>query len=293
MKLVVNPTSGQEQATDALAIVNTILRSRFPELDIALTATEGDHEREGARAAEDGYTHVIAMGGDGTLNGVLNGIARHPGGLSTITLGVIPAGTGNDAARALGLPVDPAGAAQRIVEERVRAIDVGVVNDRFFLNTSAGGFIAETSVRVDSALKTLAGRFAYLLGGAQTLMEYEPVSLHVTAPDVHRPDLPTHTFVVANSPFIGGGFHIAPEAALDDGLLDVCIIRATTALQFVGVMRRFSQGERLGDDEAVYFRANRFELQCDRPVWVNTDGEPVEGRRFEYRVLPGGVRFLC
>jgi diacylglycerol kinase (ATP) len=293
IKLIVNPSSGQEEAVDALTRIHARLRARFEQVDIALTAEEGDHEREGARAAADGYTHVIAVGGDGTLNGVLNGVARHPSGLASITLGVIPAGTGNDFARTLGLPADPEAVAERIANGATRAVDVGVLNDRFFVNTSAGGLIAETSIRVDSGMKTLAGRFAYLLGGAQALLEYEPVRMRLGAAGGTPIDVDMHAFVVSNAPYIGGGYHVAPDAVIDDGLLDACVIRASSMVSFVGIARRFAQGERLTEDEAVYLRAASFEIDCGRPVWVNTDGEPLEATRLTYRVLPAGARFLC
>jgi diacylglycerol kinase (ATP) len=293
VRVIVNPTSGREAAVASLADVNGVLRRAFGEVDIAMTASEGEHEREGARAAEDGCSHVITVGGDGTLNGVLNGIASRPGALAATTLGVIPAGTGNDFARTLGIPEDPVEAAERIAAGRIRPIDVGLVNDRCFLNTSAGGFVAETSIRVDSGMKTLAGRFAYLLGGAQALLEYEPVALVIRTHEATVLDVPTYTFVVSNTPYIGGGYQIAPDASPDDGLLDVCVIRATTVVGFLGILRRFAQGERLGEEEAVYLRTRAFDATADRPVWINTDGEPLQGTRFGYKLLSGAARFLC
>lgn len=292
LKLIVNPTSGTEGALDWLSEVNARLRRRFDRVDIALTAEEGDHEREAARAADEGCTHIVAVGGDGTLNGVLNAIARRPGGLESITLGVIPAGTGNDFARALGVSDSPLDAAAAIVEGRVRQVDAGTLNDRWFLNTSAAGFIAETSVRVDSSLKTLAGRFAYLLGGAQALLESEPMRITVRTPDAPELILPMQTFVVSNAPYMGGGYRIAPNASVDDGLLDVCVLHATSMLEFVTALRRFAQGERLDPSEATYLRAAQLDVACERPVWVNTDGEPYEGRQLAYRVHPGAVRFM-
>jgi diacylglycerol kinase (ATP) len=292
LKLIVNPTSGKEQALDWLADVNALLRRRFTIVDAALTVAEGDHEREAARAIDDGYTHLVAVGGDGTLNGVLNSVGRRPGGFEAVTLGVIPAGTGNDFARALGIPEAPADAAAAIVEGRIRQVDVGVVNDRCFFNTSAGGFIAETSVRVDSSLKTLAGRFAYLLGGAQALLDHEPVAVTLRGPGMAETRMPMQTFVVSNAPYMGGGYRIAPGARVDDGLLDVCVLHAASVLDFVAALRRFAQGERLETAEATYLRVARLDVETDGPVWVNTDGEPYEGRRFSYRVLPGAARIM-
>jgi diacylglycerol kinase (ATP) len=291
LKLIVNPASGKEDAVALLDAINIRLRRRFASVDLTLTVAEGDAEATAARALAEGCTHLVAVGGDGTLNGVLNGVGR-TAALSEIVLGVIPAGTGNDFARALGLPDEPLAAAERLAAGTTRAIDVGVLNDRLFVNTSAGGLIAETSVRVDSGMKTLGGRIAYLVGGAQALLEHEPIELWLEPSDGPPMTTPTHTFLVSNSPYIGGGYRVAPDAALDDGLLDVCVIRATTMAQFVAVLARFAQGERLGEEAAVYARAARFEAATDRAIWVNTDGEPVEGDRFSYHVMPRAARFL-
>src|SRR5688500_2454468 len=150
------------------------LRRRIGTLDIVITEAEGDASETARQAVQNGYDHLFIAGGDGTLNDALNGVAS-AGGLDAVTFGVIPLGTGNDFATALGLPAELGAAIDQLLESPALVVDVGRLNDRYFVNVSAGGFLAEVSDAVNPRLKTLAGKLAYLIGGAQVILDYEPV----------------------------------------------------------------------------------------------------------------------
>ena len=152
-KLIVNPTAGADTAPDHLETMNRLLRRRIGRLDIVMTVSEGDATDAAAQAVEDGYDHLFVAGGDGTLNEALNGVARVDGGLEAITFGVIPLGTGNDFATALGLPEDVEAAIDLLLEGEPSRVDVASLNDRYFVNVSAGGFLAEVSDAVHPAVE--------------------------------------------------------------------------------------------------------------------------------------------
>ena len=209
-KLIVNPASGQETAIGHLPAINARLREDG-DVDIVLTTGEGDGVEAGRRAALEGYDRVFVAGGDGTLNEVLNGLAQVDGALATIILAVVPLGTGNDFATAIGVPQSPDDAVDALLGGAVVPVDVGRVNDRCFLNISAGGFIADVSDAVNPQLKTVLGKLAYLVGGAQVLLDYEPVSARVVN-GADATDASLLAFAVCNSRLIGGGRLIAPHA---------------------------------------------------------------------------------
>jgi diacylglycerol kinase (ATP) len=292
IKLIVNPASGGETALGHLPAINARLRTAG-EVDIALTTGDGDGVDAGRRAALEGYEQVFVAGGDGTLNEVLNGVAQVDGALGRIALGVIPLGTGNDFATALGIPDAPEAAVEALLAGTVAAVDVGRVNDRCFLNVSAGGFIADVSDAVSSQLKTVLGKLAYLIGGAQTLLDYEPLAVRVSqAAEAGVRDTTLLAFAVCNSRLIGGGRLIAPSAVIDDGWLDVCLIHAMPTLEFIALLRRVSSGEHVDDERVAYFRTQALELVFERNVRVNTDGQVLEADRCRYEVLPGAARVL-
>ena len=292
-RLIVNPTSGRERATEYAWAICTRLREQYEAVEIVLTLGDGDARRAAMRAVEDGCSTIFVAGGDGTLNEAVNGVAAADA-LDRVTFGIVPLGTGNDFAAALGIPLEVEEALQVLLAGRTVAVDLGRVNDRLFLNTSGGGFIAEVSLAVTPGLKTIAGRLAYLVGGAHALLEYEPVRATVIAqPGNVRVGLGLYTFAVCNSRLIGGGRLIAPEAAIDDGMLDVCLIESMSTFEFVGLARRVAGGDHVNDPRVRYLQATSVVVEFDRDIRINTDGEVFEARRCEYSVLPRAATFLA
>lgn len=290
--LIVNPVSGADRGVDHLPFLRDGLRAAFGEVHVDVTESQGDGERAARRAAENGCVRVVVAGGDGTLNEALNGVAA-ASALDRVVFGLVPMGTGNDFAAMLGLPDDPAAAVETIAAGRERRVDVGLVNDRAFVNASAGGFLAEVSDALTPGLKTVAGRLAYVIAGAGVLAGFEPPSAQVTMGEEPIAQRPYQFFAVCNGQTIGGGHRAAPRARLDDGLLDACLVEASGTLDLVALLRRMSKGDHLDAEGVTYRQFQSAELAFDRVVKVNTDGEVQETRVCRYRVMPGGTRFFA
>ena len=291
--LIVNPSSGRERGAEFAGELAAALRTRFGAVDVVQTTGDGDAERAGREYSAGGGRRLFVAGGDGTVNEALNGVAAS-GALGGVTFGIFPMGTGNDFAAALGIPLEIPEAIDVLLAGRELRVDVGAVNGRHFLNTSGGGFIAEVSVAVTPQLKTVAGWVAYLIGGAQALMEYEPVRATVTAePGGFRIGLGLYTFAVCNSRLIGGGRLIAPEAIIDDGLLDLCLIEAMSVVEFLNLARKVSDGAHVDDPRVRYLQASSIVIELDRETMINTDGEVLRATRCEYSVLPRAATFLA
>ena len=295
-RLIVNPKSGDDRAPLLLPLVSAKLRTFVSQLDITITEGAHDTERAAVRAVEDGCDALFVAGGDGTLNLALRGLASVPDAFGRLVLGIIPFGTGNDFARALGLGVEPEAALDIILNREIAAVDVGLLNGRPFVNTSAGGFVADVSRVVTEGLKDVTGRLAYIIGGARALFGSEPFSARLVVSEGPRPSWPepidVQMFAVCNSRTIGGGYPIAPGARIDDGLLDVFVVRQMPTLEFVGMLQRIAMGEHEGDDRVLQFSASSFSLTFDRQVRVNTDGELLEASACTYTVLHRAVRFF-
>jgi diacylglycerol kinase (ATP) len=311
-RLILNPVAGTDEGATLVARINEALREQVGELDITITAGPDDAWHAAERAARDGETRFFVAGGDGTLNEVVNGV-HAAGRLADAVFGVLPLGTGNDFAAALGIPPDVDAALKVLAQGRPVTVDVGRLDDRVFVNVSAGGFVAEVSETVTPELKTIAGRLAYLIGGAQTLLSYEPVRArldprgdsHVRNPGPPHADRPgvdvavgpfefdLYLFAVCNSRLIGGGRLIAPEAVIDDGWLDVCVIETMPTLEFVALLRQVARGDHLHDPRVTYFRTRDLRLEFDRVIKVNTDGQVLDARSCHYTVLPRATQFLA
>ena len=292
-RVILNPSSGRERGPGYVELLASRLKAHFDDVAITVTSGNGDAERAAAMAAADGCHAVFVAGGDGTVNEAINGLAA-AGALRDVAVGIVPFGTGNDFAAALGIPVETEPALDVLLAGRELAVDLGDVNGRLFVNTSGGGFIAEVSTAVSPQLKTIAGRLAYLIGGAQTLIEFEPIGALVTIePGSVRLSRRLYTFAVCNSRLIAGGRVIAPEAIIDDGFLDVCLIEAMSALEFAALARKVGDGAHVQDPRVFYYQAASVRIDLDRAVHVTTDGEVFEDSRCEYRVLPRAARFLA
>ena len=292
-RIILNPSSGRERGAEHVDLVTRMLQRRFDVVALSVTAGEGDAGRAAVMAVADGCESIFVAGGDGTLNEVMNGLAS-AGALDKVVVGVVPFGTGNDFAAALGIPLETEPALEVLLAGRELAVDLGEVNGQVFVNTSGGGFIAEVSTAVTPQLKTIAGRLAYLIGGAQALLEFEPVGASILIqPGTLRITGPLYTFAVCNSRLIGGGRLIAPDAVIDDGLLDVCLIEAMSALDFVALVRKVADGGHVEDPRVLYYQAESVRIELDRAVHVNTDGEVFEAVLCEYRVRPRAARFLA
>jgi diacylglycerol kinase (ATP) len=312
-KLIVNPVSGTDEGLKVLPAINARLREAGP-VDVVLTIGPGDATEAARRAVEEGYDRIVSAGGDGTLNETVNGIASVAGGLEAVAIGVIPVGTGNDFATAIGIPQDAEAAAAMLIDASPRHVDVWQANDRCFLNVSGGGFIAEVSDAVDTRLKTVAGRLAYIIGGVQVMWSYDALRARVTFPRgaMCVPDLGASTdpaavnvervddfdmedlyaFAACNAPLIGGGHVIGPLARVDDGQLDLCLIRASSLTDFLAVLRQVPGGDHVQDARVSYVRAPAIELSFDRRIKINTDGQVLESDRASY-ALAGRARVLA
>jgi diacylglycerol kinase (ATP) len=296
-RLIVNPHSGTDRGRELLPLIQRELGTIVDRLETVITRSAEHAEQVAATALQSGAEALYIAGGDGTLNAALRGLVA-AGGPASLALGVIPFGTGNDFAKALGLGEEPEAAITTLLRQRTIAVDLGMLNDRPFVNTSAGGFVADVSEAVTEGLKDQVGKLAYLIGGARALLGSEPFTASLTrrtgdaGPSAAWAGQ-VRMFAVCNARFIGGGYPIAPDAAIDDGLLDVLIVPRIPVLEFVAVLQRLAAGEAQSAGQVLYFRAPSFELTFDRRVRVNTDGEVLEAERCSYDVRPRAARFFC
>lgn len=292
-RLLLNPSSGNESGVKHLTAMVQALRERFEDVEIAVSTGAGHIARGAVTAIGDGCTHVFVAGGDGTVNEAIHGIDSVPGGFDRVLLGIVPLGTGNDLAGHLGIRGEPEACVRDLLAGRERRLDVGRLNDRHvFLNASAGGYVAESSERVSGTLKTLAGPLAYALGGTAALLDWEPATCTIEIDGRETLQLSLTMFAVGNARTVGGGNPIAPHAEVDDGLLDLCIVKTAPLPSFLATLGRLARSGHHEDEDVVMRVGRAFTLQFDRPIKVNVDGEVIEAERCAYRVDAGRARVL-
>ncbi|HKV12406.1 MAG TPA: YegS/Rv2252/BmrU family lipid kinase, partial [Thermoanaerobaculia bacterium] len=225
--IIVNPNAGSVEETGAL---QERLAS-LPDASVALTQAEGDAERIARDAVRSGVDLVVAAGGDGTLNEVVNGLAED---FSRARLGLLPLGTGNDFARTINVPADLDASLAILQEGRARATDVGRATFggkcRYFINMAVGGFSPIVSERAGEA-KERWGPLAYLRGAIGALPELSGFKSTLCFADGERMEIETYNIVLSNGRYVAAGIPVAPGSILDDGLLDALIAPVTTIPQ--------------------------------------------------------------
>jgi YegS/Rv2252/BmrU family lipid kinase len=234
-----------------------------------------------AREAIDvGADTVVACGGDGTVNEVLNGLEG-----TRVALGIIPAGTANDFARQVGIPDDPNAAMDIVLRRKAVIIDTASMNGRRFLNVSSGGVGAEATAETPTEAKAQLGPVAYFISGLRKFAGLEPRRGIFEAPGV-RIDEDFLLFAVGNARATGGGTLVTPRASVRDGLLDVCIVSAMPRKEFAKLVVRVKRGEHLEMEGVRYLQVPWFRVTTSEPTIVNLDGEPMELRQAKYEARP-------
>jgi len=260
------------------------VRRRGHRLDVRVTWDAGDAMWQAAEAADAGADTVIAAGGDGTLNEVLNGLD----GRNT-ALGIIPLGTANDFARQLGIPSDADHAMDVILQRKPALMDTASLNGRRFLNVSTGGVGAEATAETPTEAKAALGALAYAITGIRKLAEL-PASRATFRSDGLRLDCEYLMFAVGNARATGGGTIVAPRAEVNDGLLDVCVVEAMPRADFARIALKTRTGDHLDLPGVHYVQVPWLRIEGHNALSVNVDGESSDARVLHYRARARDLR---
>jgi diacylglycerol kinase (ATP) len=280
--IIVNPNAG---SVDEVAHLREVLE-RLPGTDVRFTEKEGDAEVIAREAVRDGAGLVVAAGGDGTLNEVVNGLSEDFG---SARLGLLPLGTGNDFARSINVPADLDAALAILQEGRVQAVDVARAifgeSGRYFINMAAGGFSGVVSEKASDA-KERWGPLAYLRAALGTLPELQGFETRVVVNGVEHLTLDTYNIILSNGRFVAAGIPVAPQSKLDDGLLDLMIAPATTIPQLAILLPQVLLGRHTESDLLLFRKVTHVEIASDPALSFNVDGELIGNAPARFEVLP-------
>jgi YegS/Rv2252/BmrU family lipid kinase len=284
--LIVNPSSGHGRGESILPEVEAELDKRHIEFRTVVTRSL-EHGIEEALAAAGAGEVPVVLSGDGMIGQVGGALAR-----SDATMGIIPGGRGNDFARVLGIPSDPAEAVAVLAAGGVREIDVGEVNGRRFLCIASMGFDSEAN-RLANETRFVRGNLVYAYAALRALAAWKPATFTIVLDGEEEVRVQGYAVAAANSKAFGGGMFIAPDAELDDGLFDVVITGKVSKLRFLANLPKVFKGTHVDEDEVTVRRAARVEVSADRPFQVYADGEHLTDLPAELRVLRGALRVIA
>ncbi len=284
LSVIVNPSSGGGRAGRTLPDVQAALASYGLDFHVERTRSI-EHARELALAAQQSGETAVALGGDGLVRALASVLKNTPG-----VLGVLPGGRGNDFARVLGIPSRPAAACAVLAHGKVRALDLGQAGSEPFVSIASCGYDS-TANRIANETRLFRGDFVYTYAGLRALLSWRPATFELTL-DGQRRTLVAITVAVANSSTYGGGMRLAPDARLDDGLLDVVLIEDVSRFEFLRSLPKVFKGTHVRLPNVEVLRAREIEVRADRPFTMYADGDPIAELPVRLSCLPGAINVI-
>lgn len=279
--IIVNLTAGDGRCRKLWKDVEGYLRNNGVSFTPFFTEQPGHATLLACQAVEQGYEVVVSMGGDGTLNEVVNGLYG-----KNCTLGLIPAGSGNDFGRTFGLKSgDVRSACELLLTGKEKKIDIGIAEDKkYFINVAGAGFDAEVGQMANLwGKKYFPGQLAYVASILRQLISFNPQDLSIA---LDGQDYSSKAWLVAvgNAQYFGAGLQVAPGAVVDDGLFDVCIIRETSKLELLRVLPSVSKGEHVKHPAVSIHRAKVVSIEGSRKLVCQADGEIIGNLPVTFRI---------
>ncbi len=294
-RVIYNPTSGKETLKRNLADILECLEQAGYEASAYATTPEPDSAKnEARRAGESGFDLVVAAGGDGTINEVVNGIAPLE---NRPKMAIIPAGTTNDYARALKIPRgNIKAAAEVIIKNQTVKMDIGQTNRDYFINIAAGGHLTELTYEVPSELKSIFGYLAYLVKGAELLPQIKPIKMHLEYDGgEYQGDASMFFLALTNS--VGGFEQIVPDAKLDDGNFTLIIVKTANILEILHLIGLvLNGGKHVDDPRIIYVKTSYLKVHTPedgKQLMINLDGEYGGDAPMIFKNLKNHIEFFA
>ena len=292
--ILANPTAGGGRGREALPRLQAFASERRWNAEFRGAGSSGEFAQIAREEAATGRKRIFALGGDGTFQMLLNAVA----GNTSVSIGALPAGGGNDLAAALGLPADPVRAAEMILAQgeavpldaaRVRAADG---TERLYMGGGGVGLDAEAARFASGAYRKMRGRSRYLLSAIRALGSFGGIEVRVSLEGAEKSSLQGTALLlgILNTPSYGAGLRLAPEARMEDGRLDMLLLENLSALEIAGILPRLAVSGEIRTKRIQRHRITRVRIETEQPCAFHADGEIVGMTPVEVSVVPGAMR---
>lgn len=285
---IINPCSGRGYGNKAWEDIKSQAAKLLPDLEAAYTKGPGHAALLAREAVERGMDVIIIVGGDGTIHEAVNGVTGY-----NILLGIIPAGTGNDLAKVLGIPLDLFKALNIILKGKRKRIDLGLVDGQIFINMGGLGFDATVAHRVNSN-RLIKGKAAYFLAIIRTIMDYKAVKVQITLDNKTWEENIT-LIAVGNGEYVGGGVRMFPQAKLNDGLLDICIIKETSKLDMLLTLPAIYKGRHADHPKVSFYQGKEVaisKVNKEKHIYAHADGQEINIWPIRFAIHPSSMEVL-
>ena len=278
---IINPAAGKAKGMNLIPVIRDIFKDSPDEYVIEVTNAPGHAEIIAASYSRQSRCRIYSVGGDGTLNEVMNGIVG-----TDSELAIIPCGSGNDFIRSITDDFDIKDILNRTIHSKTEYIDFAKVNSRYFLNIASVGFDAEVVYNARKLKKVpgVSGSLAYILSIIYTVFVYRGRHLKITV-DNQKFSSKFLLVAVANGKFYGGGMKPVPQADLQDDMLDICLIDPLNIFKILAFFPKFMKGEHVTMKEANFMKGRKIDIECfNQDISINADGEIFRGRKIQFEI---------
>ena len=289
IKLIINPNSSRGRVKNKIKHIEEYIKILDSDYSIDFTQRPKHAIELARKAANEKNEIVIAVGGDGTVHEVINGIYG-----TNSSLGIIPIGAGNDISVCLGIPQKDIKKAIEIIKiGKTKKIDLGKINGEYFVGVAGTGFdtmVVDFTFKNRNLLKLLGSLF-YIYGVYNVLIKFKPIFFKLITKD-NIIEKKAMTIAVGNSWMYGGGMKVVPDAKLDDGLFDVCIVEEISKLEFLKVFPRVFSGTHITHPAVKIFRTNFLRIESNRKISVQADGEIIKSLPVNFEIIPKALNAI-
>ena len=276
VRFIYNPYSGENSIISEL---DSVIRMH-QEVNLTVVPYRiqmGRPLSEALDIVDDTYEYVLVAGGDGTVDSVVNAMKERN---IDIPIGILPVGTANDFGKFINMPSDIQEACKQILDSKPVPVDVGKINDKYFVNVASTGLFTDVSQKTDVNLKNTIGKLAYYLKGLEELPNFRNLKIKLTSKErSYNGDM--YLILIFNGK-TAGNFNLATQAEVDDGKLDVIIFKAVAIIELIPLFIKILKGEHLDSDKVVYFKTDDLYIESDEDIVTDIDGE--KGPDFPLRI---------
>lgn len=290
VKMIINPSSGRQTVENRVDLLAKFLLDDGYMVAKFFTKKKDDAMKAAMRACEENWDIIIACGGDGTVNEVAKGVAKSE---NKVPVAILSSGTVNDFANYMNIPNRITDFFEMIKREKVIDIDLGKIDDNYFVNVAAGGLLTTVGYQVQPEAKAILGRLAYYFEGLKELVieGLEPIRVSFESKE-YTSDEEILLFLISNSSSIGGFKKLAPDADVLDGLLDVLIIKNSDVPELANIFFNVLRGDHINHPNVVYFKTERIEIKTEKDIPIDIDGEYGGKLPATFQVVPKGMKLI-
>lgn len=286
VRFIYNPYSGEN------SIINELDNVIKMHQEVGLTIVpyriqKGKNLEEALNIIDESYSYILIAGGDGTVDSVVNVMEKKN---INIPIGILPVGTANDFAKFIGMPADISEACKQILDSKPTKVDVGRINNKYFINVASTGLFTDVSQKTDVNLKNTIGKLAYYLKGLEELPNFRRLKIKLTSKECNY-EGEMYLILVFNGK-TAGNFNLATQADVTDGKLDVIIFKAVQIYELLPLFIKVLKGEHLDSDKVVYFKTDDVYIESTEDIVTDIDGEKGPDFPLRIRCIKGGIKVL-